>query len=152
MTSTDRKNSCYGWDCCHTSIPSYTNAFEIFIIDDDFRNNNNDDDTKGKDGCKYAFNADRNWLHDNSTEVFLPGVLNRTHVPVVLNWDLLRNSYHVQSLEDMLTSSPSNSSVVCNITSSISTRHETRLFCSCREGYEGNDPYLPRGCQGKVVA
>lgn len=150
-STTEKQNRCDGLDCCHTTIPSYTNAFKINFTDDDFTNDDNID-MKGKlDGCKYAFVSDQSWLHDNSTAVLMPGVLNWPHVPVVLNWDLPHNSHYVRSLEKKLTSAISNSTVVCNITQSRSTRHESRFFCSCRKGYEGN-PYLPTGCQGKVVS
>lgn len=150
-STTETKKKCHGLDCCHTTIPSYTKAFKIYFTDEDFTNDDNND-TKGKlDGCKYAFVSDKSWLHDNSAAVLMPGVLNWTLVPVALNWDLPHNSHYVRSLEKKLTSAISNSTVVCNMTQSRSTRHESSFFCSCRQGHEGN-PYLPTGCQGKVVS
>lgn len=155
-----KKNSCDELDCCHTTIPSYTKDFAIAFFQEDFSNNNgtkgNRDNNNGaKENydnkiCKYAFVADQQWLH-NSTEVLSPGVPGRTHVPVVLNWDLLYSLDYVKSLEKNITSVIPNTTVVCNTSQSRSTRDELSLFCRCQEGYEGNPYDILHGCQGKVV-
>ncbi|EXB77348.1 Wall-associated receptor kinase-like 9 [Morus notabilis] len=146
--------SCDGLDCCHTTIPSYTKDLIIDFSPEAFSNNNgtkgNRDNNNGaKENydnriCKYAFVADQEWLR-NSTEVLSPGVPGMTHVPVVLNWDLLYNLDYVKALEKNIMSVIPNSTVVCNTKQSRSTRDELSLFCRCQEGYEGN-PYDLHGC------
>ncbi|KAL6992964.1 hypothetical protein U1Q18_011079, partial [Sarracenia purpurea var. burkii] len=117
-------SSCYGINCCQTSIPANLQAFKADLtrsIED-----------RPTNSCTLAFMVDQNWfrnLSNPSTVAFM------THVPAVLEW------------KELTTVSDGNT-FCFNVTNTNSSPggsgHRNRCYCKYGHGY----PYLPGGCPG----
>ncbi|XP_057481241.1 wall-associated receptor kinase-like 8 [Actinidia eriantha] len=128
-SSPDRDNSCFGINCCQTTIPVYRlQAFKASLSS--IETNQNGGGVQPLP-CTYAFLVDRDWFRFNLTDPFT--LQNMTHVPAVLVWTL----YNVTPNQLGI---PKNSGGFCYGSSSDGVQ------CQCSEGYEGN-PYLPHGCR-----
>ncbi|KAK1400897.1 wall-associated receptor kinase-like 2 [Heracleum sosnowskyi] len=124
---TGEDNSCYGINCCQSTIPPYLWNFSTSLT-----TINPSTDTRG---CKYAFIADQSWFMN------LPNIYNvreREQVPAVLNWKLEDFCFSFGSS----TNDTRHNSSVCG----INTECTNQSLCACKKGYEGN-PYLPHGCR-----
>lgn len=127
--TTFRDNNCFGINCCQTRIPPslmFTNASLKSI-----------DPKNDQQGCRYAFIVDQNWF-GNLTDIY--SVRSREQVPAVLDWKLTGACQSFGAVD------PSRNGSVCG----RNTLCTNQSLCSCIKGYEGN-PYLPDGCQGKIL-
>ncbi|WCJ21991.1 Wall-associated kinase family protein [Euphorbia peplus] len=117
--------SCYGINCCQTSIPPY-----LKFINASLRGI----DTGGgvDDNCRVAFMVDKDWFASNRTEFSgLPDF-----VPMILEWGIgdgvCNDTSSVWGWSDM-----------CGMGAHCSTRVGvgTNYECYCAQGFHGN-PYL----------
>ncbi|GFY86390.1 similar to WALL ASSOCIATED KINASE (WAK)-LIKE 10 [Actinidia rufa] len=137
--SSDRDNSCFGINCCQTTIPgdSYTNL-RVFNVSLSRTGTNNHSGGVPEPliPCMYAFLVDYVWFRYNLTDPFT--LQNMSHVPVMLDWRL----YNMKPSQLGITKYRGG---YCGNTSYGSSSDIYSVTCECELGYEGN-PYLPNGC------
>ncbi|PSS30828.1 Wall-associated receptor kinase-like [Actinidia chinensis var. chinensis] len=137
--STDRDNSCFGINCCQTTLPSNSSyLLQVFNV------NLSRIETYNQSGgvhepCMYAFLVDKDWFRYNLTDPF--ALQNMSHVPAMLDWNLY-------NMEPSQLGIPKYRGGDCGKTgwSTSSSSYIYGVYCSCDRGYEGN-PYLPYGCR-----
>ncbi|GFZ18687.1 hypothetical protein Acr_27g0004260 [Actinidia rufa] len=132
-SSPDRDNSCFGINCCQTTIPLYyrLRAFKASLSSVETNQTG-----RGVQPipCTYAFLVDGDWFRFNLTDPFT--LQNMTHVPAVLAWTLSNVTRNQLGI-------PNYKGVSC-YDGSFDSFYSIR--CECWGRYEGN-PYLPRGCR-----
>ena len=146
----DEGNTCSGYNCCETTIPSGLQTFNVSFLKDD---------KKGQEGCRYAFLADEEWLNYNISLPF--SVEKIDFIPVVvLDWRIYNwTKGSLQMLESFTTnrqdsacafySTPSSTSEFYTFETKVTrSTYFSKFRCWCRWGYKGN-PYLTTGCEGK---
>ncbi|XP_059654841.1 wall-associated receptor kinase-like 8 [Cornus florida] len=146
---TSRDKSCYGINCCQTTIPpslQYINASFRSIDSNNLRPRNE---------CKYAFMVEQDWF-TNLTDPY--DVQKMEVVPAVLSWrtydmcksfgSLCGTRAYQKCLLGVSNSSQVSNTSLCgtNASCSSNTNQGSSSLCQCDRGYEGN-PYLPHGCQ-----
>jgi hypothetical protein len=60
----DEGNTCSGYNCCETTIPSGLQTFNVSFL--------SKDDKKGQEGCRYAFLVEEEWLNSVEAHFFSP--------------------------------------------------------------------------------
>ncbi|XP_015583659.1 wall-associated receptor kinase-like 8 [Ricinus communis] len=121
------ESSCYGINCCQTSIPPY-----LKFINASLRSI----DPVPDEQCRVAFMVDREWFSSNASDN-ISALLGAKQVPAVLEWGISNGT---------CADSPGaeNSTDICGSNASCSVKVGINYQCSCNQGYEGN-PYL--SCQ-----
>ncbi|CAL9013282.1 unnamed protein product [Prunus brigantina] len=133
-----------GINCCQTTIPPYLTWMGASILYQGEGRNANCDD--------YAFLVDKDWFENSSARA----VKSTRHVPVVLEWKIIKNTSSLEIFGSYVKNSSFdpyyyyyyNYTVAsfCHIYTSDSNNRST-LSCYCPDGFEGN-PYLLETCQG----
>jgi Wall-associated receptor kinase galacturonan-binding len=134
-------DSCSGNGCCQTAIPS-----GIYFYNISFDKNYNGSQVRDFSPCSYAvimatdsFNFSTSYI---STIDFWSA--HNGTVPVVLDWSIGKETCNVAKANLSSYACVSNNSVCIDSTNNVG------YFCNCSKGYRGN-PYLPNGCQGRVL-
>ncbi|XP_059650943.1 wall-associated receptor kinase-like 8 [Cornus florida] len=130
---TTRDTTCYGLNCCQTTIPPF-----LKFINASFRSIDSNSDNKG---CKYAFMVDQEWF-TNLTDPF--AVQEMEKVPAMLNWYTIGTC---QTFGVYNSSVPNSLLCGTNASCSSTSNQSSSYRCQCDLGYKGN-PYLPDECQG----
>ncbi|ONI17825.1 hypothetical protein PRUPE_3G181100 [Prunus persica] len=132
-----------GINCCQTTIPPYLTMMSLSIL---YKGEN-----RNADCDNYAFLVDKDWFDRSSAHA----VKRRSHVPVVLEWNIINStssfalfgSHVTENLDSYFYNYYSYSDVpFCNIYT-FDSNNRSALYCFCREGFVGN-PYLLQTCQG----
>lgn len=127
-----KPQGCSGNRCCQTSIPYFQQLFAPSFQDVD------------DDQCRMAFMAETQWFEANVTDPYMVQELD--YVPVLLDWKINATALGSLAIDKKSTY---NDPIVYYDKYDFPYPYNTALMC--RKGFIGN-PYLPVGCNGKVVS
>jgi hypothetical protein len=132
------KNPCSGSGCCKTSIPKGLKSLNISTF-----SYNNHTNVSDFNPCGFAFLVDRSSLKLSDWRLSRKPKYDKDAytTDVVVEW-VVKN--------ETCEKANKTSAYACGTNANCTDSENQGYRCLCEKGFEGN-PYLPDGCQGKLI-
>ncbi|XP_042489415.1 putative wall-associated receptor kinase-like 16 isoform X2 [Macadamia integrifolia] len=138
--------SCSGLGCCQGPIPLGLKSFLVTL--DSFNNHTR---VCQYNPCSFAFLAEQDWFIFNSSSDLSSSTLNRTYIPVVLDWAIGDPTSEHPTCEQARNDTKSYACGPNSYCSDSINGPGYGYRCNCSDGFEGNPYLLQVGCQGAGV-
>ncbi|XP_042489414.1 wall-associated receptor kinase 2-like isoform X1 [Macadamia integrifolia] len=134
--------SCSGLGCCQGPIPLGLKSFLVTL--DSFNNHTR---VCQYNPCSFAFLAEQDWFIFNSSSDLSSSTLNRTYIPVVLDWAIGDPTSEHPTCEQARNDTKSYACGPNSYCSDSINGPGYGYRCNCSDGFEGNPYLLQVGCQ-----